>query len=318
MSTTPVILDCDTGSDDAVAIMLAARHPDLDLLGVSTVWGNHDVRDTTDNTLRVLARIGREDVGVHPGANGPVRPRICALPSGRDDLAPHLPLPAATAEPGAPAAEWLVETLRGATVPVTLVATGPLTNVAAVVAADPALIEAVGRLVVLGGTYRRSGATSYAERNVWCDPEAAHDVLTAGFRDILLVTMDATFSAPLTGEDVARLRGAGTPASETAADLLCERISWYRRDETMLALHGAPLHDPLAVACLVDPEVVVARPAAVTVERSDPVAYGATRFAFGPDTCAGSGVRVALKAHRDRFVDLLVRTLGDWVRPDAR
>ncbi len=91
----PVILDCDTGTDDAVAIMLAALHPDLDLLGVTTVWGNHDVRHTTDNTLRVLDHVGRGDVPVHAGANAPFRPRISPLPSGRPELPPVLDLPAA-------------------------------------------------------------------------------------------------------------------------------------------------------------------------------------------------------------------------------
>src|SRR6185436_4674225 len=90
----PVILDCDTGTDDAVAIMLAALHPGLDLLGVTTVWGNHDVRHTTDNTLRVLDHVGRGNVPVHAGANAPFRPRISPLPSGRPDLASVLDLPA--------------------------------------------------------------------------------------------------------------------------------------------------------------------------------------------------------------------------------
>ncbi|WP_275693231.1 nucleoside hydrolase [Nocardioides sp. TF02-7] len=191
---------------------------------------------------------------------------------------------------------------------------GRSSNIAALVAADPAVTDAVRRLVVLGGAYRQRGVTPHAERNVWCDPEAAHDVFTGAFREILLITMDATFSAPLTGVDVTRLRSTGTPAAQTAADLLEERIAWYRRDEAMLALNAAPLHDPLAVACLVDPGVVDVRRTAVTVERTDPVTYGATRFAFSPDSCAGSVVSVALRAHRDRYVDLLVRTLGDSAR----
>ena len=111
----PVILDCDTGTDDAVVIMLAALHPDLDLLGVTTVWGNHDVRHTTDNTLRVLDHVGRGDVPVHVGANAPFRPRLSPLPSGRPELAPVLDLPATGRVAGAsPAVDWLVETIRAA------------------------------------------------------------------------------------------------------------------------------------------------------------------------------------------------------------
>jgi inosine-uridine nucleoside N-ribohydrolase len=306
---TPVVLDCDTGTDDAVAILLAALHPELDLLGVTTVWGNHDVRHTTDNTLRVLDLVGRGDVGVHPGRNAPVRPRIEPLPSGRADLPPTLDLPAPSSSAGSDAVEWLVETLRAAAEPVAVVATGPLTNIAAALAADRRVAGAVGRLVVLGGSHRQAGVTPYAERNVWCDPEAAVDVLAAPVRDVLLVTMDATFSAPLTAADVARLRSLGTPAAATAADLLDTRIAWYRRDPAMAALGAAPLHDPLAVAALVDPGLLTTLRAQVRVERADPATYGATRFAAEVDDARGR-VSVAIRADRARYADLLCATLG--------
>ncbi|MDZ5620752.1 nucleoside hydrolase [Nocardioides sp. HM23] len=311
--SVPVVLDCDTGTDDAVAIMVAALHPGLELLGVTTVWGNHDVRHTTDNSLRVLDLVGCGGVGgvgVHPGWNGPVRPRLEELPPGRADLPATLPVPASATAARGPAVEWLVETLRGTTRPVTVVPTGPLTNLAAAVVADPGIVEAVGGLVVLGGTHRESGVTPYAERNVWCDPEAAHDVLTAGFRDVFLVTMDATFSAPLTAADTARLRAVGTVAAATAADFVDARIDWYRRDPAMAALGAAPLHDPLAVACLLDPAVVEVREAWTTVERTDPTTYGATRFTFAGDEPVGAPVRVALGADHDRFLDLLEEALA--------
>ena len=307
MTPTPLILDCDTGTDDAVAILLAALHTDLDLLGVTTVWGNHDVRHTTDNSLRVLDLVGRgvaggaRGVGVHPGRNAPVRPRITELPSGRADLEPTLPLPAPASAAAGDAVEWLVETLRAATQPVAVVPTGPLTNVAAAVAADPRITGAVGRLVVLGGTHRQAGMTPYAERNVWCDPEAAHDVLTAGFRDVLLVTMDATFSAPFTEVEVARLRGLGTTAASAAADLVEQRIGYYGG--------GAPLHDPLAVAALVAPDLLTVLRASVEVERADETTYGATRFRAEADERKGA-VGVAVAADRNRYVDLLCEVLG--------
>ncbi|GAA1524394.1 nucleoside hydrolase [Nocardioides humi] len=308
----PVVLDCDTGTDDAVAILLAALHPRLDLLGVTTVWGNHDVRHTTDNSLRVLDLVGRGGVGgvgVHPGRNEPVRPRLEPLPSGRDDLPPTLDLPAPTSVAGADAVEWLVATLRAATEPVALVATGPLTNLAAALAADRSITGSVARLVVLGGAHREAGVTPYAERNVWCDPEAAADVLAAPFRDVLLVTMDATFSAPLTAADAARLRALGTPAATAAAAFVEARIDWYRRDRAMAAVGGAPLHDPLAVAALVDPGLLTTLRASVRVERTDPATYGATRFAAEVDEARGR-LAVAVRADHDRYLDLLCAALA--------
>lgn len=310
MTRVPVVLDCDTGTDDAVAILLAALHPGLDLLGVTTSWGNHDVRHTTDNTLRVLDLVGRgASVGVHPGRNEPVRPRLTPLPSGRDDLPPTLDLPAPVSAAGTEAVEWLVATLRAATEPVAVVATGPLTNLAAALAADRSITGSVGRLVVLGGAHQRAGVTPYAERNVWCDPEAAADVLAAPFRDVLLVTMDATFSAPLTAADVARLRRLGTPAARATAGLVDARIEWYRRDPSMAAAGGAPLHDPLAVAALVAPGLLTTLRATVQVERTDPVRYGATRFAAEVDERRGR-IPVAVRADHDGYVDLLCTTLG--------
>ena len=310
MTRVPVVLDCDTGTDDAVAILLAALHPGLDLLGVTTSWGNHDVRHTTDNTLRVLDLVGRgASVGVHPGRNEPVRPRLTPLPSGRDDLPPTLDLPAPVSAAGTEAVEWLVATLRAATEPVAVVATGPLTNLAAALAADRSITGSVGRLVVLGGAHQRAGVTPYAERNVWCDPEAAADVLAAPFRDVLLVTMDATFSAPLTAADVARLRRLGTPAARATAGLVDARIEWYRRDPSMAAAGGAPLHDPLAVAALVAPGLLTTLRATVQVERTDPVRYGATRFAAEVDERRGR-TSVAVRADHDGYVDLLCTTLG--------
>lgn len=309
MTRVPVVLDCDTGTDDAVAILLAALHPGLDLVGVTTVWGNHDVRHTTDNTLRVLDLVGRGGVGVHPGRNGPVRPRIEPLPSGRSDLPPTLDLPAPVSVAGADAVEWLVSTLRATTDPVALVATGPLTNLAAALAADRSVTRAVSRLVVLGGTHRQPGVTPHADRNLWCDPEAAADVLAAPFHDLVLVTMDATFSAPLTSADAARIRSSGTPAGRAAADLVEARIDWYGRDPAMAACGGAPLHDPLAVAALVAPEILTTVRASVEVERTDPERYGATRFTAEPDERRGR-LSVAVRADHDAYVGLLCDTFG--------
>ena len=169
-----VILDCDTGTDDAIAIMLAAARPELDLMAVTAVWGNHAVEHTADNSRRMLDLIGRADVPVHAGRNGPI-----AAPPGvpRREGSPEpdtLPIPPATTplEPQ-DAVEWLVETARAATERFTLVPTGALSNVAAAVAADPAFVEAVEEIVMMGGVMERGGLLPDVETNVGYDPEAA-------------------------------------------------------------------------------------------------------------------------------------------------
>jgi inosine-uridine nucleoside N-ribohydrolase len=299
----PVILDCDTGTDDAITIMCAVLHPDVELLGVCTVWGNHDVRDTTDNSLRVLDLLGAGRVPVVPGLNGPFRGRATPLPSGRDDIPTVLDLPAPTSTPyDGYAPDWLAATLADQSSPVTVVATGPLSNVAAAVESHPELVERVGRLVALVGTHTQPGVQPQVERNAWCDPEAVEAVLRAGFRELTFVGMDATFSAPLGGADAARIRSLGTPAALAAATMVEQRIGWYDGP--------APLHDPLALAQALDPAVVTVQRARGIVDLAGAATYGRTVYDFGRD-----GLDVGLVVDHDRYLEWLVRVLG---RPEPR
>ena len=308
MSDVPrrIILDCDTGSDDAIAIMLAVLHPDLDLLGVTTVWGNAPVEVTTENTRRVLAYVGRADVPVLRGAAGPRRPPP-PLPE-QDHRPRHLDLAPATGPVRTGTVlDWLAETLHASTDPVTVVATGPLTNLAEAVAKRPQLVEEVGEVVVMGGSRTRPGVTSSAERNFYNDAPAARAVLGAGFRRLVLVTLDATYEAALDEEDAHTLGALDTPAGTLAAALLGERIGDYARVPG-LAGRAAPVHDPLAVASLVDPAVVGLRPAHVTVEVDDPATRG--RSVIDLDRAGTPTALVALTADRDRYVDLLTTTFA--------
>jgi inosine-uridine nucleoside N-ribohydrolase len=308
-SRRPVVLDCDTGTDDAVAIMLAALHPDLDLLGVLAVWGNVDVAHTCDNSLRVLDHVGRSDVPVFLGAAGPLRQAPDAARRHRT-LPPHLPLPATSRRAAErPAVAWLVETLRATTRPLTLVATGPLTNLATALAAAPDLVDAVEEVVVMGGGHAISNVTPSADRNVWCDAEAARVVLAAGFPRLVMVTLDATHQALVDAGHCARLRALGTPAGTAAAALAEERIEQY---VGLGDLRGdaAPLHDPLTVAYLVAPDVVTLRHLHVEVETSGELTYGRTVIDVHDVDHAAPNAHVALTADADRFLDVLVTTLG--------
>jgi inosine-uridine nucleoside N-ribohydrolase len=311
--TRRIVLDCDTGTDDAVAIMLAALHPDLDLLGVTTVHGNADVAVTTDNTLRVLDHVGRRDVPVLAGLGSPSAPRPAGVAvrggGGRGDDV--LPLPVATIRAGdQPAVDWLVDLLRDATEQVTLVQTGPLTNLAAVLDADPRLVGAVDELVVLGGTHAVGNVTPSADRNFFDDARAAAGVLGAGFERLLLVTLDATSSVALTGEHAAALRALGTPAGVAAATFHEQRVRDHAALPSMRARAAAPLHDPLAVAYLLDPSVVRLQPLHVAVETGGLLTYG--RSVIDVDGVGGGtpNVHVALTADLDAYWEVLRSTLA--------
>lgn len=262
--------------------------------------GNHDVRDTTDNSLRVLDLVGAGHVPVVPGLNGPFPGRATPLPSGRDDIPTTLALPApvGTAHDGH-ASDWLAALVARHPVPVTVVTTGPLSNLAQAVREHPELVERVARVVSLVGTHQHEGLLPLVERNAWCDPEAVAAVLDAGFSDLTFVGMDATFSAPLDPSDVELLRAVGTPSAMAAAAMVEQRIGWYDGP--------APLHDPLALAHVLEPGLVSVSPARVTVDLGDGPTYGRTIYELDPPNPA---LDVGLAADHERFVEWLCGVLG--------
>lgn len=311
MAKRQLILDVDTGSDDAVAIMLAALHPELDLIGCTTVRGNLEIEHTTDNTLRVLDYIGRGDVGVYRGLGAPFAPRPFPVPAGTDRSrgklhATHLPIPEPTSTAqDEPAVEWLVETFRAATDPITLVPVGPLTNIAAAVTADPAIVEAVDEIVVMGGGHEIGNVTPSAEFNIWKDPVAADVVFRAGFDRFVLVPLDATHQANISADQCRELESLGTPAGSAAARFISERIAGYDETQPMAQSGTAPVHDALCVAYLVQPNVVGLRPYHVAIETTGYLTYGRTVIDTHRRGIDEPNAHVAMSADVQLFYDLL-------------
>ncbi len=319
---TKVWLDCDTGSDDAVAIMLAALHPDIELLAVSAVNGNVPLANTTENTLRVLDHVGAA-VPVYAGAARPiVRPDF---PIPRDVLnadhpefqLAHLDLPpSVTPVRDEPAARALIDAFMDpANADAVLVATGPLTNVALALAAAPRLASRISRLVLMGGACAGGNVTATAEFNLWVDPEAARAVFSSGLPEIVVFPLDATFSAPLTLDDCAALDALGTRAGTAAAALVRHRIE---RDRTPgNAGVSAPVHDPLCVVYLVRPDVVTSSGRwPVTVETSGERTLGqlvVDRRPWSPDPVNAT---VALSASATVYREVLLEALAVDVRTD--
>lgn len=283
-----VILDVDTGTDDAVAIMFAALHPELDLIGVTTVNGNVPLENTTDNTLRVLDWIDRSDIPVFAGLARPIVrldfPDIKHFErdSGDDPHGSALPIPEPRSVRRATGAvEFLVETLRAATEPITLVPVGPLSNIATALAIDPSLTDAVDEVVIMGGGHAETNVTASAEFNIWADPEAANMVLAAGFDRLTLVPLDATHQALVTRYTCTALEESGTPAGIAAARFISRRIDAYRGT---VSDQSAPVHDVVCTAYLVRPEIITTRRVHVTVETTSPLTVGRTVM----DTRVGS------------------------------
>ena len=311
-----LILDVDTGTDDAVAIMLAALHPNLDLVGVTTVNGNVEVEHCTDNSLRVLDAVGRADIAVHEGANRPLVRLDFPVPRRTDDRAGKfhgktLPVPPSRrAKSGRHAVEFLIETYRAATEEIVLVPVAPLTNIAMALALDPKFVDRVPEVVVMGGGHEIGNVTPSAEFNIWGDPEAAAMVFAAGFRKITLVTLDATHRALVSREDCRRLAGLGTPAGKATADFTLQRIEAHDKSQRMDTPGTAPVHDALCIAFLVDPSVITTRRLHVAVETDGPLTVGRTVIDTHSRGGEAANCDVALDANARRFVEILTETFA--------
>jgi inosine-uridine nucleoside N-ribohydrolase len=306
-----LILDVDTGTDDAVAIMLAALHPAIELVGCTTVNGNVEVEFATDNTLRVLDHIGRGDVPVYEGVARPMARDDFPVPRRVEDLAGKihgrtLPVPATARRKAAPGAvEFLIETFRAATEAITLVAVAPLSNLAAALTIHPAFAETVPELVVMGGGHEIGNVTPAAEFNVWADPEAAAKVFSAGFRKVLLLPLDATHRALVSQQDCERLAALGTPAGRAAAEFIGHRIGVHDEIQKMPVPHSAPVHDALAVGAVIDPTLVTVRRLNVAVETGGGLTLGRTVIDTHFRSRREPNCDVAFDADARRFVDLL-------------
>jgi inosine-uridine nucleoside N-ribohydrolase len=319
-----LILDVDTGTDDAVAVMLAALSPDLDLVGITTVHGNVPLPHTTDNTLRVVDAIGRSDIPVHAGLSRPlVRVGFPTakrfVPDSDEDMhGTELPLPAPTSRlSGVGAVEYLVETFRATTDEVTLVPVGPLSNIAAALAIEPRLVDAVAEVVVMGGGHAFGNETASAEFNIWADPEAAAMVFAAGFPRLTLVPLDATHQALVTRDDCERLEGLGTPAGGAAARFVRRRIDAYAKGRAVAAQDAAPVHDALCVAYLLDPAVITTQRRHVSVETQGALTVGRTVIDTRTQASTPPNCDVAFGADARRFVELLTTAFARDVRSSA-
>src|SRR6476620_12675569 len=231
--STPVLLDCDPGHDDAIAMLLALGSDELDVRGITTVAGNQTLEKTTANAIRVLELAGRAEIPFAAGAGRPLvrEPRVAADVHGETGLdGPDLPPPQADPSPQH-AVDFLAERIEGAT----LVATGPLTNVALLLARYPEAVPE--RIVLMGGAIAEGNVTPAAEFNIWADPEAAQRVFRSGL-DVTMVGLDVTHQALVTARHAEELRTSGRVGA-VVADLLAFYDRFHRE---VYGFDGSPIH----------------------------------------------------------------------------
>ena len=303
--STPVVLDCDPGHDDAIALLLALASPELELLGVTTTYGNQTLEKTTANALRVLELVGRSDVPVVAGADRPLERELVVAAhvhgeSGLDGPA----LPEATGAPTSDdAVAFIAEQLEAASAPVTIVATGPLTNVAGYLASHGS--SGIDRIVLMGGAIAEGNFTPAAEFNIWCDPEAAAAVFASGL-DVTMLGLDVTHQALLRPDVEERLRAVGRIGS-FVADL---NVFLTRYHHETYGWDGAPIHDAVAVAHAIRPELVQTRLRNVQVELESELCRGRTVVDLWRRTDDEPNAHVGVRIDAEGFFELLVERIG--------
>jgi purine nucleosidase len=305
----PCLLDCDPGHDDAIAILLAAAHPALELRAITTVGGNAPLDKVTLNARRVCTLAGIRGVPIAAGAEGPEGGVLepAADVHGESGLdGPELPEPDVELD-ARPAVELIAAELDAADEPLTILATGPLTNVAAAI--ERAGRERIREVVWMGGSTERGNRTPYAEFNAWVDPDAAAAVLASGV-PFTMVGLNLTHQALATTEVITRMRDLGTRLGDTVA-------GWFEFfGGTYRSLFGAgapPVHDPCAVALVAEPGVVRCVDAFLAIETQGRWTRGATVADLGGRYGHAPNARIAVELDVARFWDVVaaaVRRLG--------
>jgi inosine-uridine nucleoside N-ribohydrolase len=297
----PVLLDCDPGHDDAVAILLAAGRLDaIDLRAVTTVGGNAELEKVTLNARRVMTLGGLTDVPVAAGAAGPRRgDLITALDVHGQTGLDGAELP----EPTMALDERDAVALMADRGPATVVATGPLTNVAALLEHAP---EAVTDIVWMGGSTDRGNTRPYAEFNALVDPEAAELVFASGV-PLTMVGLNLTHQAQATPAVIERLRAIGNAAAEASIGWLTFFADTYR---TVYGFEGPPVHDPCALALVIDPSLVRCVDTFVAIETEGRWTRGATVVDLHNRLGEAPNARVAMELDVPRFWDLVVGAIA--------
>jgi inosine-uridine nucleoside N-ribohydrolase len=307
MTPIPIVLDCDPGHDDAIALLLALASPEVELLGVTTVAGNQTLPKTTANALRTLELVGRGGVPVAAGADRPLlrEAHVAADVHGESGLdGPTLP-PAQGAPVEQHAVDFLRETLAAADRPVTLVPVGPLTNIGLLLARSPESAEKIERVVIMGGAIAEGNVTPAAEFNIWADPEAAQRVFSSGL-DVTMVGLDVTHKALLLPERVEELRAAGT-----AGRFVAELFDFYHRFHAQIYdFPGSPVHDAVAVAQVVRPELLTTLERNVEIDCDSELCRGRTVVDLWRRTGREPNAHVGVDVDADGFVDLLVERIS--------
>lgn len=309
--TRKIIIDCDPGQDDAVALFLALASPELELLGITTVGGNVPL-ELTHRNARMMCDIAKSDVPVYAGCDKPMRRPLKTAEYIHGETGIN---GIAVFEPGTPlqeqhGVEFIIETLLASDdESITLVPTGPLTNIGTAIDREPGVLGKIERIVLMGGAMREGGnRTPSAEFNILVDPDAADIVFQCG-RPITQMGLDVTHQVLSTKERVDRIAALDNPVAAATAGM----ISFFERyDMSKYSAPGAPLHDPCTVAWLIKPELFTGKDCNVAIETRSELTLGHTAVDFWHVTDRPRNVHWVYQVDSDGFYDLLTKRLASF------
>ncbi len=305
--TIPILIDCDPGHDDAIALLLALASPEVELLGITTVAGNQTLEKTTVNALKILEFVGRTEIPVAAGAPRPLvrEPYVAAYVHGETGMdGPELPSP--QTEPAAEhAVDFLAARITACERPVTVIPVGPLTNIGLLLARYPEVADGIERIVLMGGAIAEGNVTPAAEFNIWADPEAASRVFTSGI-DVTMVGLDVTHKALFRPADSQRLAATGRVGT-----LVAELFGFYQQFHSeQYGWDGSPVHDAVAVAHVVRPGLVETADRGVVVDCGGELSRGRTYVDLWGRAHWEPNAHVAVDIDAPGFVDFLVERLA--------
>lgn len=307
ITKTKIILDVDPGHDDAVAIMLAAKHPKIDLQAITVVAGNQTLEKTARNAINVCSCLGITNIPVAAGMSRPmVREQVIADnihgESGLDG--PVFGEPTVKLDKRH-AVDLIIELLMKSDGDITLVPTGPLTNIGMAIRREPRIIPKIKKIVLMGGAYQLGNITPAAEFNIYADPEAAHIVFTCG-RPVVMIGLDLTRQALATKVVVEKIGTIGNKASKLFVSLM-EFFSYTQNQ--IFGWEAPPVHDPTTIAYLIDPSIIQTKPMYVQVELRSEASYGRTLCDYFGVLHKPANAEVAVKLDFDKFWNTVYETI---------
>jgi ribosylpyrimidine nucleosidase len=310
MDKCKIILDCDPGHDDAIAIMIAGNTPGIELLGITVVAGNQTLEKTSKNALRVCEYLGI-DVPVYSGCGGPmVRDKqvISSEIHGETGLdGPSFNELTKELE-NKHGVQFIIDTLLASKGDITLVATGPLTNLAMAMRMNPKIVEKIKQIVIMGGAYQLGNVTPAAEFNILADADAAHVVFTCG-RKVVMVGLDVTRKVLCYPEIIQRMKKLNTKASKLFEDLM---LFFNKSQKEVFGWDGGPLHDPVTIAYLIDPTVIETKSMYTEIDIRGVQSYGRTNCDFFGNSGKQPNSEIAVEIDVEKFWNIVEQAISRY------